>query len=431
MRIALAFVLLAACGGGGSEPPTGPAVWSLMPQSGPWGTAVTIDGARFGTAMTGTVAFDGQIGAAGFVVDSWYDTEIKGRIAFPASGAITIQTARGETAAGTFTTDQPWAPSAAYDVAQVSDQLVLSTGDMAALFHQYEVGNVPALAIFSGGQSGTYPLSWLCVPSDSSASLPARIVEADDHTAEVIATRNDETVAVLNVQGGSIVTTPTGLTGTVLAASRDATGVYVWLDTGSMIERARPGATWTVDRGPFARPLTPLDAAVAADGTLWLTVSEPGAGNSAFVALQVLAPSDVQLGAPEHVDPTSYSGTIMQAHPVVAADGVHGVVLATASSGSAEVALPARVRSGSSTWTDAPAIAGLVQFAYAGSTLGALVNDADAKTTSLMPDVTAPTQMQVIPVWPMQSEGFALDGSGKAHPLIGNGSVTYALTPPP
>jgi hypothetical protein len=402
-----------------------------MPASGPWGTEITIKGLHFGPVPTNgsVVAFEDSVGASGFEVETWYDNEIRGRVAFPATGSVHVLTATGNADAGTFTADMPWQPSKSLDVAKLVQQAVLSTGDVVALFHEYEVHNEAALAVF-GASTAVYPIDGLVDPASESTPVIARLTEADDHTPLVIATKHDGTVAAFGVQAGSLVPTATGLTGTVLATARDATGVYAWIDGSSGLVRARPGSPWTVDRGPIAAPHTPLDAAIAPDGTLTIVVSEPGPGTSAYLSLQTLGPTDPALGALERSDPTSYPGSIASAQLLLSSDGVHAIVLGTAMDGGMPTELPARLRGAAATWSDAPVMTGLVQYAFIGDTLAGLVNDPSAKTTTLIPDVTTPAISQVIPVWPMLSEGFVVDGGGKAHPLIGNGNVIYALTPP-
>jgi hypothetical protein len=245
----------------------------------------------------------------------------------------------------------------------------------------------------------------------------------------VIATKQDGTVAELVPQAGSVVATATGLTGAVIAAGVDTTGLYAWVDTTSGLVRARAGSPWAVDRGPIAAPFAPLDAAIAADGTLWIAISEPAQGNAAFISVQTLAPDATQLPAPERVDPTSHAGAITQAQLTLAGDGTHALVAATSTDSGTSTTLSPRLRTAAATWSDAPAVTGLVQYAFVGATLAALVNDPQGKTTSLLADATMPASAQVIPVWPMQSVGIVSDGT-KVYPLIGNGSVTYALTPP-
>ena len=402
----------------------------MTPLTGYWGTEVTIDGENFGAvAGTGSVQVAGT-GANGFVLDTWNDTEITGRIAFPATGMFSIQTGNGEVDAWPFTTMDPYVPSSSLDVSQLVEALAVSTGDVAGLYQEYELTNEPTLAVFSGSAAGAYPIDDLVDTATPSAPMIARLVEADDQTPEVIATKPDGTIAAFAIQGSSIAATATGLTGTVVAAARDATGVYAWIATASGVERVRPGAPWTVDRGPFVPADAPLDGAIAADGTLWIAVSEPAGTNLAYVSLQVLSPAASAFSALERADPTSYADEISQAHIILAPDGVHAVVLATADAGGTPTSLTPRQRTAAATWSAAPTMSGLVQYGFIGATLGAIVNDATAKTTSLVPDVTMPAGAQVIPVWPMQSEGFVVDSADQAHPLITNGSVRYALTPP-
>lgn len=426
MKSILSCLALAACGGSSAPPPPpAPIVDSLTPQAGLWGTEVTIDGANFGSVPgTSSVGFEGPIGANGFVVDMWGDTAITGRIAFPATGNIDVHTDGGSALAGTFATTEPWMPSSALDVTELVAELVLSTGDVAALYQEYELTSGPTLAVFSGSDAGAYSLEDLASP------LIAQLAEADDNTPEVIATKLDNTVVVLTALNASVTTTATGLTGNVIAAARDATGLYTWIATASGLERARPGTPWTVDRGPFVTAYPPLAGAIAADGTLWITESEPAPSSMAYVALQILAPLDTDFEAVELADPTSYANAISQAQIVLAGDGIHALVQATATAGSTPTALTPRLRTAAATWSDAPAVTGLVQYGFIGTALAAIVNDPQAKSTSLVPDVTMPSGAMVIPVWPTQAQGFVVDSAGQSYPLVTNGDVSYALAPP-
>jgi hypothetical protein len=434
MRGILACALLVACGGSNKGPTAGgPIVTSLTPDAGLWGSEVTITGESFGgPGMGSRVSFPGSVGANGFVVDTWTDTQILGRVAFPATGAIVVTTRAGEAQAGAFTTTAPWQPSAPLDVTQPIAGLVLSTGDTVALYRDYELANQVTLAVFSGASAGVYQVAGVDSPMDGSSPVLARLVESDDHAPEVIATRSDGSVAAFQLQGSALVATATGLSGTIVAAARDATGLYAWIATANGLSRARPGSPWTIDRGPFATTYALLDGAAAADGTLWIAVSEPAMPNGAYIALQTLAPTATQLSQPERADPASHADRIARAHVILAGDGVRAVVLATADAGGTAMDLAPRLRSAAATWSDAPTMTGLVEYAFVGGALSAVVNDAQHAQTSLVPDVTMPAGAQLIPVWPMQSEGFVIDGTGKAHVLVTNatGGVTYALTPP-
>jgi hypothetical protein len=422
---------LVACGGNnGTGKAPAPLVTNMTPAMGAWGTEITIQGANFGAVAAAgyQVAFDGAVGTNGFVIDTWHDTQIQGRIAFPATGSMVVRTPAGEADAGDFTTTMTYAPSPAVDVSALVDGIVLSTGEVAGFYHEYELANQAAIAVF-GGSGQSYLLGEVVDQNDKYGLIYGKIVEADDHTALVIATKQDHSVAAFGTSGGHLQTTATGLNGNVLAAGRDATGLYAWIDTDSGLVRARPGTTsWTTDAGPMQISAKAIDGAIAADGTLWVVQSQPSAGQTAYVALQTLAPGGSQLSAIAHADGTAYANEISRAHLTIAADGTHAVISGTADAGGTPVDFTSALAGG--TWTAAPALPGVVQYTFFGSTLGAIVNDAQAKTTSLVPDATNAAGAQVIPVWPMMSANVVVDGAGKAHPLLTNGNVTYALTPP-
>jgi hypothetical protein len=408
----------------------------MTPLTGEWGTSVTITGENFGgTGGDDEVEFTGSggAGANGFVVDTWSDSQVVGRVAFPATGEVEVQNAGGATVAGTFTTTMPWLPAGPTDDVDEFDGVVLSTGTLAVLDHEYELIDDVALAVYSGSGTAAYELADLVgSSSDPTVPIAARVVEADDQTPEVIATDVDGNVDAYTITGGLMMVS-TGLTGTLLATTRDAQGIYAWIATGSGVERVRPAATppWTVDLGPFASTQPPVDAAIGSDGTLWVVVSEADGSGASYVSIEQLAPAGSAFSALERADPTSYPGTISRAHIIVGDDGIHALVEATADSSGTLTPLMPDLRTAVATWSAAPAVTGLVQYAFLGSTLAAVTNDSGAKTTSLQTDATMPSTAQIVPVWPMQSDGIVVDSSGAPHLLVTNGDVSYAVAQAP
>lgn len=425
---------LAACGGSdGPAKPPAPVVTSVSPQMGMWGAQLTIDGGNFGGAQgNGKVEFPSPVGANGFVVNTWTDSEITGRLAFPADGAVSVVT-DGGTASTDFTTMKPWMPSQPIDVGELAQQIVLSTGDVAAVYAQYELTNEPTLAVFSGSHAGAFPMASLVDTVDPTAPFVGAVFEADDHSPQVLATKPDGSVSVFAIANATVAETATGLMGDVIAVGRDATGLYAWIEAETGIEMARPGSPWTVAVNPITTTYSPVAGAIAADGALWLVVSQPSMdGTSSYVTVETLASGASAFGPLEKADPMAYPGDITQATIHVASDNVHAIVTASAMPSIGGMAMPTAPvqRTATNTWGAAPAMTGLVQYAYFGATLGALVNDASAtKTTSIVPDATMPSGAQVIPVWPAQSAGFAVDAAGTAHPIVTMGNVAYALSP--
>jgi hypothetical protein len=261
-------------------------------------------------------------------------------------------------------------PSQPIDVAMLADQIVLSSGNVAGLYRQHELTNVATLAVFGGAAAGSYPLTDVAEPTDSQLPLGARVIEADDGTPLVIASKSDDSVIAYTLVGGVATEAETGLSGAVVVAGRDATGAYAWIETAGGLVRVRPGTPWTTDRGPIDTMFTPLDGAIASDGTLWITVAEPGGGNASYVSLQSLAPNDTSLGGVERADPNGHSDPIALSKLTLAADGVHALVAASTEAGGTMTALTPRVRTAAATWTDAPAVTGLVEFTFTGTTLG-------------------------------------------------------------
>ncbi|HEX4451483.1 MAG TPA: IPT/TIG domain-containing protein [Kofleriaceae bacterium] len=423
--ISLCCVLVACGGSSGPATPVPPTISGVSPATGVWGTQVTITGTGFGVTQGTNRVVAGAAGANGFVIDTWSDTQITGRIAFPATGSIGV-TNTGGTASTTFTTTMPWTPSAALDVAELAQEIVLSTGDVAALYNEFELTPEPTIAAFTGAVKGAYPMSTLVDPQDPTAPLVAAIVEADDHTPEVLATKPDGSVAAFTVSGGTLTETPTTLSGNVVAAARDATGLYAWIETETGIELAREGSAWTA--GPvIATTYPPVAGAISSDGTLWLVVSEPGSdGTTSYPSVETIAETGSAFSALDRAD-MAYAGDITAATILVASDNVHALVTPTASG--VTTPLPARLRTAAATWSNAAVPTGLASYGFFGATLGAVTNDSSsAMTTALLPDVSMSTSSQAIDVWPAQSAGFAVDGSGIAHPIVDDGNVAYALT---
>jgi hypothetical protein len=426
--------------------PPPPVATAMTPTSGPFGTSVTIDGTDFGAAQ-GDVTFDActPIDPAeqdGLEVTSWTDTEIIGRVSFPCTGALTVHTQGGASAAGTFTTAMPWNPGPGIAVTTLVTKQMLPGGTIAAIYRSLDSTTGAALAVFDGEAATSYELDNIADPTDLTSPIYARIAVADDGTPMVVATQNDNQVVIMTTAGGTLATAPIGISGQVFAAGRDATGVFAWIDSGGMV-RARPGASgtaWAIDRGPFVPAFQPLDGAVAADGTLWISFSEPNDDpfdHEAYISLQSLAPTATALSAIERADPNSYDDVISQAHIVLADDGVHMVVVAFAKDNGTglESYEPALMRTAASTWSDVPLLADVatvpsyLQYVFSGTTLGVVVTDQGSQATTLVPDLSMPVE-QMIPVWPATAEGVVADGAGTLHPLVTTGTVAFAISQP-
>jgi IPT/TIG domain len=435
-----------------TPPPPPPVVTGMTPSSGPYGTAVTITGTDFGSGSPTTESVSmienapspyanvpGYADDCGFFTDTWTDTQITGQIPFPCGTAeLVVGTAGGKATAGTFTPDVGWNSGPGLGIDELVESRVTSTGIAAGIYRQLYAGTDQGtgLAIFDGSGAGAYLLSGVPSTAGSDGPLDAHLVESDDHAPEVLATLADGSISAFTVDGSAV---PTGLTGRVRAVARDDSGIYAWLDAGSGLERARPSTpSWTIDRGPFATaggvgdPV--LDAQVAADGTLWVSFNMPNDDPfdiEGYVALQSLAPQGSAFGAVELADPNSYDDFISQAHIVLAPDGVHMIVIATCEDDGTgvESSLTPRVRTAAQTWSDAPPIDGLAQYAFVGTTLAAVTYDYDTRATAIVPDVTMPSATQVVPVWPIKPSGLAIDPTSQALRVFVGDGISFAPTP--
>lgn len=415
--------VLVACGGSsGPATPVPPTISSVNPTSGVWGTQLTITGTNFGVTQGTNRVVAGSVGANGFVVDTWTDTQITGRIAFPATDSIGV-TNLGGTAMTTFTTTMPWTPSDAVDVADLAQEIVLSTGDVGALYNEFELTPEPTLAAFTGTAKGAYPIASLVDSADPTAPIAAAVVEGDDHTPELIATKPDNSVSAFTISGGTLAETPTMLpAGNVIAAARDATGLYAWIETETGMILAREGSPWTAGSA-IATPITPVaGGAIGSDNMLWIV----GTDASDYASIATIAQAGSAFSAAEHVGSAMFTDGIATASIQIASDNVHAFVTATSAGSDAPLALE---RTAAATWSAPATLAGVVAYAFFGSTLGAVTNDSSsAKTTALVPDITNASSAQAIDVWPALSAGLAVDASGVAHPIVNNGNVAYSLT---
>jgi hypothetical protein len=252
----------------------------------------------------------------------------------------------------------------------------------------------------------------------------AKLADGDDGNPVVIGTMANGVAAMYEGSAAS----PSDIVGSVIAASRDDSGLYAWIAVAAGIERARPNDAWVVDRGPFVAAGSALDGAIGSDGTLWLAISEANTSNpfdyEAYSSLQSLPPAATALTDIERADPTSYDDFISRSHIVLGPDGIGMVVVAYREDNGThvETPLPVRQRSAASTWSDAPYASA---YAYAGGVLAGVVN---GDHVELVPDMTMPNAMTQVPVDPLQAYGLVVDGSGVLRPLIGAGTA-FAPTP--
>lgn len=271
---------VAGQGGGGAPPtpPGPPAVEALTPETGAFGALISIQGSWLGSPARSAQLRIGSAPAFTLYsndetfVESWTENEIRFRYPFPADGAITLETAQGSVALGSFTPS--WfslATIANAPAASVIASLSTAPQTVTLLFDStppqlIELGPEGAVAhdVSLGG----------AVPSSvrlyaASAGVEGIGVSSGD-APELIHLRNDD---------GDLVGEATGIlleaTESALAGGPD--GACAWLHRDDGWWRARPsGEDWAIDAGPLEDvQSTSPDRAVGAssDGSLYVAWS--------------------------------------------------------------------------------------------------------------------------------------------------------------
>jgi hypothetical protein len=233
----------------------------------------------------------------------------------------------------------------------------------------------------------------------------------------------------------------TGLSGYVLAAARDASGVYAWVwvpstaTTPAHLDRVRPGATaaapWSSDRTiPFPKI---LDAQLAADGTLILAYGVSSGSifdNEEKLAIGTLPPRATTLASVEYPDGGSYDDYIASARLVVAGDGKRVLVTFSTQEYDKSSGVPQGTlfRGVTGTWSRPNvSLFGDDQIAFTATSVAVLRDTYEGPL--IIPDVMAANPApQVVPVWPLHAEALIIDGD-RLRPLMSSNRLWF-LTPP-
>jgi hypothetical protein len=424
-------VVMAGCvTSGGSntvDSPPPPVVTDLSPATGSYGTTITITGTGF--TSSGSLVFAGVTNDAqgGAVVTSWTDTQIVARVPFPATaGAIAIDTSNGQAETPVFTPDLPWTAgdSASLDTAIAAQRYGTTTDVLGMDFAKH------VQLISFGATTQTFMLAGVTGSTDDRKPTRARLA-GQDH-----AVGNDAADHLIDftVVNGALVATDTGLVGELLAA--DVNGA--WLQaydpmTGDYsISHAKPGATWTIDRGPIVT-LGVIAAQITSDGTLVVAWSHPDGSifdNMANVAVAHLAPAATALSTTEYPENTAWDDYIASIELAISPDGQR-MLLAYASQENNkdfEVSHPALERATTGAWTEATGLeVSDAPIAFTTAGVAALADSADV--LSIIPDITQPATTQPVPMWP--AHGAALVTTGSALlPVIQVGERVWAPLPP-
>jgi hypothetical protein len=241
---------------GGSGAVAQPKVHSMEPTSGPYGTAVTITGAGFGSSSLARLKLGAgdrgevELGpdSEGTVI-SWSDEEIVFRYPFPAEGAVSVESPGGAAAAGEF---QPtWRVAQVLDKAPAASVLAsisTSPGRIQLLF------DTMPLTLLDVGPDGVSERS-LNAPDLVPAS--ARLYSNAQGKVEGVGISDaaEPVIVHLRNQDDDLIAEDTTieLEATELSVAGGSAGASVWMRRATGWFRARPTASsWMVDKGPIA-----------------------------------------------------------------------------------------------------------------------------------------------------------------------------------
>jgi hypothetical protein len=283
-------------GGSGDIDVPEPVVESMQPESGPYGTLVTITGQSLGSE--GVSGFTLTL-ADGLVltpqdetsVVSWTDTEIVLRYPFPAEGVISLESPGGTATVGRFT--PTWHIAREIETAPVATALASISPEPNRIMMLFD----------------TMPLSLLEVGPEGviEHAVSAENVDASSVRLYLNATGQVEAVGVSDEaepvlvhfanEEGDLVGTATSiaLQATEYVVAGGSEGAAVWMKRTAGWHRASPSTTgWKLDKGPIADPdpsAPDRAAGASSDGSLYLAHSE----DAGFLTDDMEAPYTVRL----------------------------------------------------------------------------------------------------------------------------------------
>jgi len=409
----------------------------MSPASGPYGTTITITGTGFGAAPvadTGsgsavpvdTVEFTGMPAgvAIGPVIVSWSDTQIVARAAFPAGpGTIAITAIGGATETPVFTPDGSWAPG---DSASLTTVLDARRFDATTSVLGLDAANHTELVTF-GAAVATFALDGVTASTDPRTPTRARLVAAN----EVLASNTQQQLIDFTVANGALTATPTGITGTLLAADADGAWLQTFDGTKYQLAHAKRGTPWAIDRGPIQVPEL-LDAQLAGDGTLVVAYSHDDGDifdNMANLGIARLAPAATALSASEYPESIAWDDYIASAQIRLAADGARMIVDYSTQEYDQQKDVPrgALARTATGAWSDAQGLAaGRAPLAFTANAIAAL--DDSTGDLALVPDIGAPATTQSLPLWPAGAAALVSDGA-TLLPVVEVGDRIWAPAP--
>ncbi len=233
-----------------------PKIESMSPESGAYGTLVTITGEGLGSSqlkgVTLALGSQGEVEltpASRELVVSWSDEEIVFRYPFPAEGPAVLTTPKGTLVAGDF---QPtWHVARELDKAPAKSVLASISGAAGQISLLFDTMPLTLLEVSAAGVTERAVTAPSLVPSSARLYLNAQ--------AEIegvgVSNAAEPVIVHLQNQAGDLVAQATtiALSASEFGVAGGSEGAAVWMRRSAGWFRARPsGATWAQDKGPIA-----------------------------------------------------------------------------------------------------------------------------------------------------------------------------------
>jgi hypothetical protein len=283
-------------GGSGDVDVPEPVVESLQPESGPYGTLVTISGQSLGSeGMSGFLLTLGDgleltPQDQEFVV-SWTDTEIVFRYPFPAEGVISLDSPGGAATVGRFV--PTWHIASEIESAPAATALASISPEPNRIMMLFDT--MP-LSLVEVGPEGVVEHA---VSVENVDAKSVRLYLNATGLVEAVGISDEVEPVIVHFanEDGDLVGTATSiaLEATEHVVAGGSEGAAVWMKRTAGWYRARPSDSgWELDKGPIAdpEPSAPDRAAGASsDGSLYLAHSE----DAGFLTDDMEAPYMVRL----------------------------------------------------------------------------------------------------------------------------------------